>query len=97
MSKESANRFMDDLKSNASLKKRLDDLLNRNDNLSDKDKKEKIVKFANNEGYDVNISDFDTASGEISDDDLFNVAGGRTVGGDHGCYCFGSDCSAFFT
>ena len=97
MSKESANKFMDDLKSNASLKKRLDDLLNKNDNLSEKDKKEKIVKFANNEGYDVNINDFDTSSGEISDDDLFNVAGGRTTTSEHGCYCFGSDCSAFFT
>ncbi len=97
MSKENLDKFKEDLKSNLSLKNRLDDLLKKNSDLSDAGRKEKIVEFANNEGYDFNISDFDSNSGELDDDELFNVAGGRTVGGDHGCYCFGSDCSAFFT
>lgn len=97
MSKESVNKFMEDLKSDLNLKKRLDNLLKNNDNLSEAGKKEKIVEFAKNEGYNFNISDFNSVSSELNDDELFNVAGGRTVGGDHGCYCFGSDCSAFFT
>lgn len=97
MSKESANKFREDLKSDLSLKNRLDDLLKKNSDLSETEKKEKIVEFANNEGYNLDISDFDNVSGELNDDELFNVAGGRTVKGDHGCYCFGSNCSAFFT
>lgn len=98
MSKESVKKFMDDLKSDLNLKNRLDNLLKKNGNLSEKDKKQKIVEFASNEGYSFDVSDFDSiSSGALSDDELFNVAGGRTVGGDHGCYCFGSDCSAFFT
>ncbi len=97
MSKENLDKFKEDLKFDLSLKNRLDDLLKKNSDLSDAGRKEKTVEFANNEGYDLDISDFDNASGELSDDELFNVAGGRTVKGDHGCYCFGSNCSAFFT
>lgn len=97
MSKENLDKFKENLKSDLSLKNRLDDLLKKNSDLSDAGRKEKIVEFANNEGYDLDVSDFDNASGELDDDELFNVAGGRTTGGDHGCYCFGSNCSAFFT
>ena len=97
MSKENLDKFKENLKSDLSLKNRLDDLLKKNSDLSDAGRKEKIVEFANNEGYDLDVSDFDNASGELDDDELFNVAGGRTTGGDYGCYCFGSNCSAFFT
>ncbi len=93
MSKENLDKFKEDLKSDLSLKNRLDDLIKRNSDLSESDKKEKIVEFANNEGYNLDISDFDNVSGELNDDELFNVAGGRNGS----CWSLGSQCTFLLT
>ncbi|MFA7083542.1 MAG: Nif11-like leader peptide family natural product precursor [Arcobacteraceae bacterium] len=44
---------------------------------------EKVTLFANSKGYDFTISDLqsyaDTKKGELSDDELGNVAGGKFI------------------
>ena len=81
MSKETANKFLKSLESDSLLKSKFDDLLNNISGLTKEEQAEKIIEFAKKQGYEIDKSDFKNIafsgdSGELSDDELLNVAGG---------------------
>ncbi len=81
MSKETANKFFKSLESNSLLKSKFDDLLNNISGLTKEEQAEKIIEFAKKQGYEIDKSDvkdnvFSVNSGELSEDELLNVAGG---------------------
>ena len=93
MSKENAKKFQQALDSDSSLKSKFDDLMESIGKLSEKELKQKIVDFAHKEGYDIEESDFKDNvfsgdSGELSDDELLNVAGGSWCWSTFSCAMF---------
>lgn len=93
MSKESAKKIQQVLESDSSLKSKFDDLMESIGKLSEKESQQKIVEFAHKEGYDVEESDFkdnvfSVNSGEISEDELENVAGGSWCWSTFSCWKF---------
>jgi predicted ribosomally synthesized peptide with nif11-like leader len=89
---ESIKRFFDDVEKEESLKARLHDAFKANSGNGKSDAKEVFVKFAKSEGYDFTVSDLEDyrdekfgGSGELTDEQLEAVAGGKTPGNPWTC------------
>lgn len=81
MSKENVNKFFEELKSNSDLSEQFETLVTNLNNLSNDEKKEKLVEFITKQGYDFDVNELkdyilSKGSNDVSEDELANVAGG---------------------
>ena len=80
MSVENAKKFFEDLKTDSKLQDELTNIIEKNNNLSDEEKKNEITNFAKTKGYDFvpdDLDSFETSILEFSNDELAGVAGGE--------------------
>ena len=78
MSIENAKKFFEDLNSDSKLQDELNNVIQKNNNLSEEQRKNEIASFAKAKGYDFSPDDLDGLEMSIFDfssDELSHVAG----------------------
>lgn len=88
MSVENAKKFFEDLNSDSKLQDELKNVIEKNNNLSDEQKKNEIASFAKTKGYNFSPDDLDgleTSIFDFSSDELSHVAGGGLDETDYDC------------
>lgn len=79
MSIENAKKFFEDLNSDSKLQDELNNIIQKNNNLSEEQRKNEVASFAKAKGYDFSPDDLDGLEMSIFDfssDELSHVAGG---------------------
>ncbi len=74
---ENMKAFMDALKNNEELKKKFDEISNK-EQTEQKDYNDEYIALAKECGITLTDEDFEHYEGELSDEDLQNVSGGGT-------------------
>ena len=79
MSIDNAKKFFEDLNSDSRLQDELKNIMQKNNNLSDEQRKNEVASFAKSKGYDFLPNDLDgleISIFDLSSDELSHVAGG---------------------